>query len=262
MRVAHGDVADGVDAGLGGSHVFVGFDEAALDFDFGLLDADVFGARGAADCDQHLVGFQLLLLAIHGEGHGDAVFGALDGFDLGVYEAVDPALAVHAGQFLGDVLVLDGHVARQHLEDGDVGAERLVNAGELDPDGPGADHDERLGNVVKAENFDVGEDAVVGREAGQDTCDGACRENDVLGADGGLAVLALDFDGVDAILGRAGELAVAGDHRDFVLLHQELQTLGVLVDDALLALLDGAPVQRDGAVMFSMPRASPSFTWS
>ena len=59
----------------------------------------------------------------------------------------------------------------------------------------------------------------------------------------GLAVLAFDFDGVNAALGRAGELAVALDHGHLVLLHQELQALGVLVDDALLALLDGAPVQ-------------------
>ena len=60
-----------------------------------------------------------------------------------------------------------------------------------------------------------------------------------------LPFFAFDLDGVDAALGRAGELAVALDDGHLVLLHQELQALGVLVDDALLALLDGAPVQRD-----------------
>ncbi len=44
---------------------------------------------------------------------------------------------------------------------------------------------------------------------------------------------------------RAGQLAVAADDVDLVLAHQELQALGVLVDDALLALLNRAPVQRD-----------------
>ena len=37
--------------------------------------------------------------------------------------------------------------------------------------------------------------------------------------------------------------AVAGDHGDLVLLHQEAKTLGVLVDDGGLALLHGIPVE-------------------
>ena len=59
-----------------------------------------------------------------------------------------------------------------------------------------------------------------------------------------------DLDCVYAVLGRAGEFAVALDDGDLVLLHQELQSLGVLVDDPLLALLDRSPVQSDaGSVL-------------
>ena len=65
-----------------------------------------------------------------------------------------------------------------------------------------------------------------------------------------LPFLPFDFDGVDAALGRAGELAVALDDGHLVLLHQELETLGVLVHDALFALLDGAPVQGDAGGVF------------
>src|SRR5271166_6373660 len=123
LRIAHHDVADGVNPRLGGPHVLVNFDEAALDFDLGLFDADVLGARGAANSDQHLVGFQRLLLAVNSEGHGHSIFRALDGFDLGVHEAVDTALAVDAHQFLGNLFVLHRHVTRQHLEDGHLRAE-------------------------------------------------------------------------------------------------------------------------------------------
>src|SRR5271166_1786434 len=167
LRKAHSDVADGVDAGLGGTHVLIDFHEAALDLDLSLLDADVLRARRATDGDQHLVGLDLLLLAVHREGHSDAVLGTLDGFDLGVDEAVDAALAVHTHQFLGDFFVFHWHVAGQHLEDSHVSAEGLVDAGELDAYRTGADHDQRLRDVVEAEDFNVSQDAVVGLESGQ-----------------------------------------------------------------------------------------------
>ncbi len=70
-----------------------------------------------------------------------------------------------------------------------------------------------------------------------------------------LPSLAFDFDGVDAAFGGAGELAVALDDGHLVLLHQELETLGVLVHDALLALLDGAPVQRGAAEVLDAERS-------
>ena len=155
LRIAHGDVADGVDAGLGGLHELVDLHESALDFDLGLLDADVFSAWRASNGNEHLVGFDLLLLAVNGEGHGDAVFGALDGFDFRVGEAVYAALAVHAHQFLGDFLVFYRNVPGEHFEDRDVGAERLVDAGKLDTYGAGANHNERLRDVAEAQDFDV-----------------------------------------------------------------------------------------------------------
>ena len=47
----------------------------------------------------------------------------------------------------------------------------------------------------------------------------------------------------NAVLRRAGQLAVAFHGLDLVLLHQELEALGVLGDDFLLALLNRGPVQ-------------------
>ena len=64
LRQAGDDVADGVDAGLGGLHPLVDHDEAAVELDIGLVEADVVGARRAADGDQNLFGFLDLLLAV------------------------------------------------------------------------------------------------------------------------------------------------------------------------------------------------------
>ena len=67
LRRPQHDVADGVDAGLGGLHPAVGLDEAPVGLDLGSLQAEVLGARLATDRDQDFLGFDLLLLAIHAE---------------------------------------------------------------------------------------------------------------------------------------------------------------------------------------------------
>ena len=56
------------------------------------------------------------------------------------------------------LFVFDGHIPRQHFEDGHIRAERLIDAGELYAHRARADHDQRLGNLVQAEHFDVGQD--------------------------------------------------------------------------------------------------------
>ena len=49
---------------------------------------------------------------------------------------------------------------------------------------------------------------------------------------------------------RAGQLAVSADGFYFILLHQEIETLGVLGHDLRLALLDGGPIQLAGVYAF------------
>ena len=123
------------------------FDETAVELDLRLFDADVGGHGRTADRDQHLLGFQLLLLAIDGKGDGDTGLGLLHFLDLGVHEAVDAALAIHAHQLLRHFFVFHGNVTRQHLQDGDIRAKRLVDAGKLHSHRTRANHDQRLGNM-------------------------------------------------------------------------------------------------------------------
>ncbi len=54
---------------------------------------------------------------------------------------------------------------------------------------------------------------------------------------------ALSSIGVNSVLRRAGQLAVAFQGLDFVLAHQEVESLGVLGNDLRFAVLHRAPVQ-------------------
>src|SRR6185437_1138131 len=121
------------------------------------------------------------------------------------------------------------------------------DGGELDADGTRADDYQRLGLLVDGEHLDVGEDGRVGLVAGQHARVGAGGENDLLRLDGLLFAGLVDLDGEDALLRGTGEADVAVDDGDLVLLHQEVEALGVLDDDLVLAREDVLPVELGGA---------------
>src|SRR5664280_553475 len=244
LRQAHDDVADGVKPGLGGAHELVDLHGAPVELDLRLLDTDILGHRRAAHCDQHLLGFQFLLLAIDGKGDGDARLGLFHFFYFGVHEAVDAALAIHAHQLLRHLFVFDRYVTRQHLQDSHVRSEGFVDAGKFDAHRARADHDQRLGNLVQTQHLDIGQDLHVRLQAGQHAGRRTGAKYDVLGLDR-LQFAAFQRDRVDAVLSGPRQFAPSADHIHLVLLHQELQALGMFVHDALFALLDRAPVQRN-----------------
>src|ERR1035438_2258870 len=146
----------------------VDLDEAAVELDARVLQADVFGVGLAADGYQQLLCFEGFLLAVLGgerEPHAGAglfdIFRARAGFD------ANALLAEVSFELLGDVFVLHRNHARQHFDHGDFGAEAAEDAGELHAHGAGADDDEALRHRREIEDFDVGENEFrVGREAG------------------------------------------------------------------------------------------------
>jgi hypothetical protein len=72
-----------------------------------------------------------------------------------------------------------------------------------------------LGRLGNGENLDVGQDAVVRGETEDCFSFGAGGEDDVFGFDlAGLAVGAGHINGVNAVNGRAGKAAVAGEDGD------------------------------------------------
>ena len=192
------------------------FDEAALQLDLGLLDADVVRARRAADSHQHLLRFDLLLLAVDRERNRDAVLRLLDFLDLGVDESVDAALAINPHQLLRNLFVFHRNVARQHFQNGHIRAERFVNAGELHAHRARANDDQRLGNIVQAQHLDVGQDAIIGLHSRQHARYRASRKNHVLRLDRFL-LAAFQGNGMDSVFRRAGQFAASADNVDLVL---------------------------------------------
>ena len=138
------------------------------------------GARCAAHGDENFLGFLIRRLAVGvGPGDFDAGFGLLDFLDFGAGVDVDAALFEDAREFLGNLFVFGRHDARQEFDDGDLGAEAAEDGGELDAHRARADDDEGFGHLGDGENFDVGEDAVVGLEAEDHFGVGAGGEDDV-----------------------------------------------------------------------------------
>ena len=124
LRQSGHDVADGVDAGLGGFLRLADLNEASVELDARLVDADVGSARGAAHGDQNLLGLLFDLLAV-GAGPGDlhAGVGLLDLFDLRAGVHVDAALFEYAREFLRDLFIFGRHEARQELDQRHLSAE-------------------------------------------------------------------------------------------------------------------------------------------
>src|SRR6185437_14867024 len=143
------DVADGVDAGDVGAELAIDGDEAALDLDADLLEAEPFGVRAAPDRDQHLVGLDRLwrptfAADLDGDGGAPPLLGPR--FGLGAGHHLDPQLLELARDELDDLRVVPRQDVRQRLDDRHLGAELGVERPDLDPDVPAADDHEALGD--------------------------------------------------------------------------------------------------------------------
>ncbi len=246
LRQPRDDVADGEDARLGRLLRLVDLDEAAVELDFGLLQADVGGPPGAAHGHQYLFGFLHLRLAVGvGKGHLDAGLGLFNFLHARASVHVDSAFLEEAGQLFGHVFVLYRGDARQELDNGHLSPEGAEERAEFKAHRARADDHERPGHISDGENLNVRQDAVVRGEAGQHLGLGAGGQNHVLRphvAD--LAACPCHIHCVRAALRRAGQAAKALNTRDLVLFDQEVEALGVLGDDGVLALEHRLPVER------------------
>ena len=147
----------------------------------------------------------------------------------------------------GDLLVLDGQDARQHLDDRHLGAEVRIEAGELDPDRARADHQQLGRHLLRHQRVPVGPDPLPVRLGeGQVPRPRAGRDQDGLG--GKLGLRAILGDGQLAL---AGDRPVALDDRDLVLLHQPLHAHVELPRDL------AAPLHHRGEVEGRLLRAQP-----
>ena len=147
------NVADRPHALRRGSQVPIDDDAAALQLHAGLLSAEALCIRRATDGQQDLVGIDRAAFAALGEAHLQAALG-LD--DLG-----DLAVGVNRAADSGEVLRVDGdevrvdhrQYLRQHLQHGDLAAQRGEHRGELHADDASADDREPLRHVLQLEDL-------------------------------------------------------------------------------------------------------------
>src|SRR5206468_2954641 len=121
--------------------------------------------------------------------------------------------------------------------------ERPIDGGEFDSDRAGPNDHQRFWNFLQAENFDIGENTVARFEPGDHPGFRTAGENYIFRFQVRCLTAVCDFHAEDAVLSSAGELAVSADGLDFVLLHQELETFGMLGNDLAFTLLNGGPVE-------------------
>ena len=135
-------------------------------------------------------------------------------------------------QLFGDFFVFHRNDALQHFIDGNLGAETMETGSEFDAHGTRAEDRERLGDVRQIEDFNVGQDAPgVRLQAGEHAGFRAGGEHNIPGFDDLLAAGRGDFD-----LAGTRQAAVTLDDVHLVFLHQELDALGMLGDDFILAV--------------------------
>src|SRR5204863_3206432 len=68
---------------------------------------------------------------------------------------INSSLAKYPSQFFGDLFIFNWYQARQHFENRDFAAERTINRSELHAHSPGPYDDQRLGNFLERQDFDV-----------------------------------------------------------------------------------------------------------
>jgi hypothetical protein len=153
-----GEVADRVDPGLAGAAEFVDHDMGAVDFDAGAFQADPFDIADDADGGNHAIDGDVLRLAAGFHGDRDAVGGFLHALHGGAGQDLHALLLERLVGEGGNFLVLDRQDARQHLDHRHLGAQIEVEAGELDADRAGADHQQRFRHRGRHHRFAIGPD--------------------------------------------------------------------------------------------------------
>ena len=135
-------------------HLFVDLDKSALaDFDADFFQPQPFGIGTEADRHQRLFRFEHFGLAVSGYRDFDTRLRRFDRLDLVPGQSLDAALLEGLFQFGADLLILQRHDARQHLDDGHIHAVGIPDGGKLHADRARADDDHATWAVSPAKSL-------------------------------------------------------------------------------------------------------------
>src|SRR2546428_7378862 len=121
---------------------------------------------------------------------------------------INSSLAKYPSQFFGDLFIFNWYQARQHLENRDFASEGTINRSELHAHSPGPYDDERLGNFLERQDFDVGENAVIRLKTREHARLRTSRENYILRFNMARLTIICDFYRNYSILRRTSQLAI------------------------------------------------------
>ena len=237
LGLAKDAVADGVHAGDIGLHLIVDDDAAAVVVHSTGFQVQGSGVGTAADGHQDLLSLEGdrlagLVLADHLSAHGRGLHGLHGALQVEVH-----AHLLHVGNADGgQVAVQHGQHVVQSLDNGDLGAEGRVGAGQLQANDAAADDDHALGQGLQAQGAG-GVDAVgvlLQARDGRLRVDGAGSHDDGIG--GHLLGGAVSLLDRQLLLAHKGGLAV--DLLDLVHLQQAGHAAGQLGGDVVLVLDD------------------------
>src|SRR5207245_4284961 len=135
------------------------------------------------------------------------------------------SLAKYPSQFFGDLFIFNWYQALQHLENRDFASERTINRSELHAHSPGPYDDERLGNFLERQDFDVGENAVIRLKTREHARLRTSRENYILRFNLARPSIISNFYCMHPVQCRAAHLAIPSHDLDPVLLALSLNNL-------------------------------------
>ena len=215
-----------------------------------LFQAEIFDIADDADRGDDAVDGERLGAAFAVvDGRGDAVGFLVELGHLGAGENFDALLLETLARESGDLGVLDRQDLRQHLDHRHLGAERAVERGELDADGAGADHQQRLRHAVRHHGLEIGPDQLLVRlETRQHARPRAGGDDDVLGlvcAGAERALWRFAAAGFHGDLAGRVDRGFAPDHRDLVLLHEKADAVVEALRHRARALHHGARIVAD-----------------
>src|SRR5580704_13713601 len=215
-------VADGIHARFAGAAVFVDHHVPAIDLHAGAFKAEIFHVANDTDGRDHAIHRDVLALAAGLDGDGDVVLALLRAFYGGADQDADALLLERLVGEGRNFLVLDWKNPRQDFHNRHLGAHVAIEAGELDADGAGADHQQGLWHRGWDHRLLVGPDQLAVRlDAGKLPCARTGCQDDMwrLQCRNRLAIL-LHRDGL-----LAGKFRTAAEHGDLVLAQQERDAL-------------------------------------
>ncbi|MNI65557.1 hypothetical protein D3C73_1210690 [compost metagenome] len=158
-----GHVADGVNAGLGGTAKTIGDDVGFLDLYAGLLQPQVLDIADDAGGDDDAVYLQVCLLALLFQRHLDARVGQRGRRDGALRHDADALLFKRLACHLRDLRVFLRQDFGRHVDQRHVGSDGAVEAGELRADRACAHHQQSLWDRVRHQGLAIGPDAFAHR---------------------------------------------------------------------------------------------------